>query len=198
MKIIEETLEVEATSKDSGFAPDKMLPKQPGEDITGLEDELIELSEFQPLHQDIVGLQELTVETTHQVLKDERSTEILQHSAHLSREDGEIVKVLKIEKRIEKIDDKWFSTVGIVNLTDTSFDLIEITEFTSGTFKIKDLLPVNVLEPIVATVPEGIKLTWTINEVKPQMKLFITYTEDVNPMEIITAEQQSPKIVIKR
>ena len=177
-----------------------MLPKQPGDDISSAdeEEELIELSEFQPLQQNIVGLQTLKVETSHQKLKDERSTEILQYSGMLAREDGEIIKILKIEKRIENIDGKWFSTLGIANLTDTDFSLVEVTEFISNTFKIKNMLPVNVLEPIIDTTPEGVKIVWTINDVKPQMKLFMTYIEDVNPLEIISEEQKTPKIVIKR
>ncbi len=200
VKIIEETMMIEDESKktDSEFPLDKMFPIQPGDKTEAEEEEKIELSEFQPLQQNIVGIQELTVETTHQKLKDERSTEILQYSGFISREDGEQIKVLKIEKRIEKIDDKWFSTLGIANLTDAELSLIEISEFISGTFKIKDMLPVNVLEPIVDTLPEGVKITWTINDVKPQMKLFITYNEDVNPLELITEEQKTPKITIRR
>ncbi len=201
VKLIEETMKIEEESEksDSQFPLDKMLPTQPGDEPkVEEEEEKIELSEFQPLQQDIVGTQELTVETIEQKLKDERSTEILQHSGFISREDGERIQILKIEKRIEKIDNKWFSTLGIANLTDAELSLIEISEFISGTFKIKDMLPVNVLEPIVDTLPEGVKITWTINEVKPQMKLFITYNEDVNPLELITEEQKTPKITIRR
>lgn len=200
VKIIEETMKIEEESEkpDSEFPLDKMLPIQPGDKTEVEEEEKIELSEFQPLQQNIVGFQELTVETTHQKLNDERLTEILQHSGFISREDGEQIKVLKIEKRIEKIDNKWFSTLGIANLTDAALSLIEITEFISGTFKIKDMLPVNVNEPIVDTLPEGVKITWTINDVKPQMKLFITYNEDINPLALIPEEQKIPKITIRR
>lgn len=203
VKIIEETMKIEEESEkpDSQFPLDKMLPVQPGDNkkvVEEEEEEKIELSEFQPLHQDIVGFQELTVVTTHQKLKDERSTEILQYSGLISREDGEEIKILKIEKRIEKIDNRWFSTLGIANLTDAELSLIEISEFISSTFKIKDMLPVNVLEPIVNTLPEGVKITWTINDMKPQMKLFITYNEDVNPLELISEEQKTPKIAIRR
>ncbi len=200
VKIIEETIKIEEESEkdESQFPLDKMLPIQPGDKVKEVEEEKIELSEFQPLKQTIVGLQELTVETTHQKLNDERSTEILLHSGFISREDGEQIKVVKIEKRIEKIDDKWFSTLGIANLTDAELSLIEISEYISGTFKIKDMLPVNVLEPIIGTSPEGVKITWTINEVKPQMKLFITYNEDINPLTLISEEQKTPKITIRR
>ncbi|MHA1213500.1 MAG: hypothetical protein ACTSSH_13700, partial [Candidatus Heimdallarchaeota archaeon] len=107
VKLLEEV--VEAEEEDDGtFQPDKMIPKQPGESLP-LE---TQLDEFKPLKQKDTGSQSLIVETKSQKLDDERSTVILQHNGLTRSEDGELVQVLKIEKRIEHLDGKWYSTIG--------------------------------------------------------------------------------------
>jgi hypothetical protein len=64
--------------------------------------------------------------------------------------------------------------------------------------EISDELPTNVEEPVVDTLPEGVKITWIANDVKSQMKIFINYTEQVNPLEIIGEEQAKPKVIIRK
>ncbi|HUT81543.1 MAG TPA: hypothetical protein VMZ29_10110 [Candidatus Bathyarchaeia archaeon] len=196
VKLLEEV--VEPKKKDPSFQPDKMLPKQPGEKI--VEDDSIEtkLAEFQPLKQDDAKTHTLIVETKTQKLDDARSTVILQHNGHTRNIDGELVQVLKIEKRIEKIKNKWFSTLGIANISDVELRKMEINEFISNTMVITEKLPINVEDPTIEHLPEGTRITWIINAVKPQMKLFITYTEDVNPLSVITEKQTQPKIKIRK
>lgn len=189
VKIEEEEEKEEAASDE--FEPDKIMPIAADKDA-------IELDEFQPLHQQEEGSRDLVVETTEQSLKDERSTVILHHNALVKREDGEIVPILKIEKRIENVEGKWFTTIGLANVSDVELKDINISEFISNTFKLKDKLPINVEEPVVETLPEGNKISWVIHSVKPQMKVFITYTEKVNPIEVTTEEQRNPKIVVRK
>ncbi|MBN1329558.1 MAG: hypothetical protein JXA54_08805 [Candidatus Heimdallarchaeota archaeon] len=196
VKLLEEV--VEPKEKASSFQPDKMLPKQPGEKT--VEDESIEtkLAEFQPLKQDDAKTHTLVVETKTQKIDDARSTVILQHNGHTRNEDGELVQVLKIEKRIEKVKNKWFSTLGIANISDVELRKMEISEFISNTMVITEKLPINVEDPVIEHIPEGTRITWTINAVKPQMKLFITYGEDINPLSVITEKQTQPKIKIRK
>ncbi len=196
VKLLEEV--VEPKEKDKTFQPDKMLPKQPGEKV--VEDESIEtkLAEFQPLKQDDAKTHTLIVETKTQKLDDARSTVILQHNGHTRNEDGELIQVLKIEKRIEHVKNKWYSTLGIANISDVELRKIELSEFISNTMVITEKLPINVEDPLTEHLPEGTRITWTINAVKPQMKLFITYSEDKNPLSIITEKQTQPKIKIRK
>ncbi|MHA1213501.1 MAG: hypothetical protein ACTSSH_13705 [Candidatus Heimdallarchaeota archaeon] len=63
---------------------------------------------------------------------------------------------------------------------------------------LKDKLPLNVDEPTIDHLPEGAQITWVLNEVKSQMKLFLTYSEDVNPLDIISEEQIQPKIIVRK
>ncbi|NHK32992.1 MAG: hypothetical protein FK730_16715 [Asgard group archaeon] len=196
IKLIEEVIDDE----EEVFEPDKILPVTKKEQIDSAKEELeeIKLDEFQPLKPMEVGTQDLVVETKIQELKDERSTVILQHNGLLRSEDGELIQVLKVEKRIEKIKDKWFSTLGIVNISKLHLIKAEINEFITNTMKLADKLPVNVEEPIIDTLPEGVKITWVINEIKPKMKVFITYNEDTNPLAIIKDEQKQPIISIRK
>ncbi len=195
VKQIEEVIET-----DKKFQPDEMIPKQPGEELTPqVEDiEEIKLDEFKPLQQTLEGTQELIIETKSQVLDDDRRTIILQHNGLLQREDGETIPVLKIEKRIECVDEKWFSTLGIANVSDVEINRIDMSEFISNTMELAEKLPVNVEDPIIDYLPEGVMVTWVMNNVKPQMKIFITYNEKANPMDIITEEQKTPKITIRK
>lgn len=199
---IEESVEIleELVESEGKFEPDEMVPKQPGEKVKEEKDELeaIELDEFKPLQQQEEGTHELDIETKTQKLDDERSTVILQHNGSLKSEDGEITQVLKIEKRIECIEGKWYSTLGIANTSDFEIKKLELIEFISNTMEISDELPTNVEEPVVDTLPEGVKVTWIANDVKSQMKIFITYTEQVNPLEIISEEQAKPKVIIRK
>ncbi|MHA1365962.1 MAG: hypothetical protein ACTSXA_05765 [Candidatus Heimdallarchaeota archaeon] len=191
VKDIEELVKIEEETSSDEFEPDKILPIQAEKD--GLE-----LDEFQPLHQQEEGTQELVVETTEQSLKDDRSTVIIHHNGLVKREDGEIIPILKIEKRIENVEGKWFTTIGLANISDVELKEIKISEFITNTFKLKDKLPANVEKPIVETLPDGNKISWVINSVKPQMKVFITYTEKANPIEVTSEEQRKAKIVVRK
>jgi len=191
VKAIEEVVKIDKETTDDEFQPDKIMPIDAEKDV-------IELDEFQPLHQKEEGTQELVVESTEQTLKDERSTVILHHNGLVKREDGEIVPILKIEKRIENVEGKWFTTIGLANVSDVELKNIHISEFISNTFKLKEKLPVNVEEPVIETLPEGNKISWVIHSVKPQMKVFITYTEKVNPIDVTTEEQRNPIIVVRK
>ncbi len=199
---IEESVEIleELVESEGKFEPDELVPKQPGEKVEEEKDELeaIELDEFKPLKQQEEGTHELDIETKTQKLDDKRSTVIQQHNGSLKSEDGEITQVLKIEKRIENIEGKWYSTLGIANTSDFEIKKLELIEFISNTMEISDELPTNVEEPVVDTLPEGVKITWIANDVKSQMKIFITYTEQVNPLEIISEEQAKPKVIIRK
>lgn len=201
-KAIEESVDLleELVESEGKFEPDEMVPKQPGEKVSEEKDELeaIELDEFKPLQQQEEGTHELDIETKTQKLDDERSTIILQHNGLLKSEDGEITQVLKIEKRIECIEGKWFSTLGIANISDFEIKKLELIEFISSTMELSEELPMNVEEPVVDTLPEGVKVTWIANDVKSQMKIFITYTEQVNPLDIIDEEQAKPKVIIRK
>jgi len=201
-KAIEESVDLleELVESEGKFEPDEMVPKQPGEKVSEEKDELeaIELDEFKPLQQQEEGTHELDIETKTQKLDDERSTIILQHNGLLKSEDGEITQVLKIEKRIECIEGKWFSTLGIANISDFEIKKLELIEFISSTMELSEELPTNVEEPVVDTLPEGVKVTWIANDVKSQMKIFITYTEQVNPLDIIDEEQAKPKVIIRK
>ena len=201
-KAIEESVDLleELVESEGKFEPDEMVPKQPGKKVSEEEDELeaIELDEFKPLQQQEEGTHELDIETKTQKLDDERSTIILQHNGLLKSEDGEITQVLKIEKRIECIEGKWFSTLGIANTSDFEIKKLELIEFISSTMELSEELPTNVEEPVVDTLPEGVKVTWIANDVKSQMKIFITYTEQVNPLDIIDEEQAKPKVIIRK
>ncbi|NHJ38989.1 MAG: hypothetical protein FK731_03075 [Asgard group archaeon] len=200
VKILEEVID----SDKEAFEPDEMIPLTKKEQIDAAKpddkDELneIKLDEFQPLKQKEEGSQELVVETKIQELDDDRSTIILQHNGLLRNEDGELIQILKLEKRIEKIKNKWFSTLGLVNISKLSLIKAEICEYISNTMKLTDKLPVNVEEPIIDTLPEGVRITWIINEIKPKMKVFITYSEDTNPLFIIKDEQKQPSIRIRK
>ena len=190
VKVIEEVVKTD----DDEFQPDKMIPKQPGEKITA-----DSLEEFQPLKQEIIeGSKELKVETKRQKLDDDRQTEILQHTGYLTLEDGELEKIVKLEKRVEKIGKKWYSTIGLVNISSEEINKLEIIENIGGILELKEALPANIEEPIIDSLPEGNIVTWNINKIKPEQKLFITYNEDVNTLEIIQKEQISPKIIIRR
>lgn len=199
---IEESVEIleELVKSEGKFEPDELVPKQPGEKVEEEKDELeaIELDEFKPLQQQEEGTHELDIESKTQKLDDERSTVIQQHNGSLKSADGEITQVLKIEKRIENIEGKWYSTLGIANTSDFEIKKLELIEFISNTMEISDELPTNVEEPVVDTLPEGVKITWIANDVKSQMKIFITYTEQVNPLEIISEEQAKPKVIIRK
>lgn len=199
---IEESVDLleELVESEGKFEPDEMVPKQPGEKVSEEEDELeaIELDEFKPLQQQEKGTQELEIETKTQKLDDDRSTVILQSNGVLKSEDGEITQVLKIEKRIECIEGKWFSTLGIANISNFEIKKLELIEFISNTMELSDELPTNVEDPVVDTLPEGVKVTWIANDVKSQMKIFLTYTEQVNPLEIIGEEQAKPKVIIRK
>jgi hypothetical protein len=196
VKILEEVIDAE----EEDFEPDKIMPISKKEQIDSAKEDIeeIKLDEFKPLKQKEEGTQDLVVETKIQELKDERSTVILQHNGLLRSEDGELIQVLKVEKRIEKIKDKWFSTLGIVNISKMHLIKTEINEFITNTMKLADKLPVNVEEPIIDPLPEGVKITWVINEIKPKMKVFITYNEDTNPLSIIKDEQKQPNISIRK
>ena len=191
VKGIEELVKIDEETSSDEFEPDKIMPVH-------ADKEALELDEFQPLHQQEEGTQELVVETTEQSLKDERSTVILHHNGLVKREDGEIVPILKIEKRIENVEGKWFTTIGLANISDVDLKEIKISEFISDTFKLKDKLPANIEKPIIETLPDGNKISWVITSVKPQMKVFITYTEKANPIEATTEEQRKPKIVVRK
>ncbi len=191
VKVIEEVVKIDEETTDEEFQPDKILP-------IDVEKDAIELDEFQPLHQKEEGIQNLVVESTEQTIKDERSTVILHHNGLVKREDGEIVPILKIEKRIENVEGKWFTTIGLANVSDVELKDIHISEFISNTFELKEKLPVNVEEPVIDTLPEGNKISWVIHSVKPQMKIFITYTEKVNPIDVTTEEQRTPTIVVRK
>ncbi|MHA1125996.1 MAG: hypothetical protein ACTSQX_10255 [Candidatus Heimdallarchaeota archaeon] len=186
VKAIEEVVKI-----DEEFEPDKIMPFDEGKDT-------IELDEFQPLHQQEEGTQDLVIDSSEQTLKDERSTVILHHNGLVKRKDGETVPILKIEKRIENVEGKWFTTIGLANVSDVELKDINISEFISNTFKLKDKLPINVEEPVIETLSEGNKITWKLHSVKPQMKVFITYTEDVNPIDVTTDEQRTPKITVRK
>jgi hypothetical protein len=201
VKILEEALD-EDEAKTEEFEPDKMLPITKKDQIEAVkkkaeeEMEEIKLDEFQPLKPQEQNLQELVVETKIQELKDERSTIILQHNGLLRGENSELVQILKIEKRIEKVDDKWYSTLGIVNISDINIAKMELNEYITNSMEITDKLPKNVEEPIVDNLPEGVKITWVVNKIKPKGKVFITYREEINPLEIIKDEQKQPQITI--
>lgn len=201
-KAIEESVDLleEIVESEGKFEPDEMVPKQPGEKVSEEEDELeaIELDEFKPLQQQEEGSQELEIETKTQKLDDDRSTVIQQHNGVLKSEDGEITQVLKIEKRIECIDGKWYSTLGIANISNFEIKKLELIEFISNTMELSDELPSNVEDPVVDTLPEGVKVTWIANDVKSQAKIFLTYTEQVNPLEVIGEDQAKPKVIIRK
>ncbi|MBK5113671.1 MAG: hypothetical protein KGD59_12430 [Candidatus Heimdallarchaeota archaeon] len=201
-KAVEESVDLleELVESEEKFEPDEMVPKQPGEKVEEEEDEFetIELDEFKPLHQQEEGTHELEIETKTQKLDDERSTIILQHNGILKSEDGKVTQVLKIEKRIECIDGKWYSTLGIANISDFELKKLELIEFISNTMELSDDLPTNVEDPVIDTLPEGVKVTWIANDVKPQAKIFLTYTEQVNPLEVIAEEQAKPKVIIRK
>lgn len=200
VKILEEVVD----SDKEIFEPDEIIPLTKKEQIdaakTEDKDELeeIKLDEFQPLKQKEEGSQELVVETKIQELNDDRSTTILLHNGLLRSEDGELIQILKVEKRIEKIKDKWFSTLGLVNISKIHLIKAEMSEYITNTMNLSEKLPVNVEEPIIDTLPEGVKITWVINEIKPKMKVFITYSEDTNPLLLIKDEQKQPTITIRK
>lgn len=202
VRVLEEVTKTDVSSDK--FPLDEMLPltheKKRRTKEEDIQDELssLQLDEFQPLKQETKGAISLSIETKRQKLNDERSTEILQHSCFIEREDGELVPIIKMEKRIEKVSNKWYSTIGIVNISDVNIDKIIINEFISNTLEMKESLPVNVQEPVIDTIPEGVKITWTITSVKPQMKVFITYNESVNPLELLPEEKHSPEITIRK
>ncbi|NHJ31603.1 MAG: hypothetical protein FK732_01955 [Asgard group archaeon] len=199
---IEESIDLleEIVDSEEKFEPDEMVPKQPGEKVDDEEDDLekIELDEFKPIQQKEEGTYELDIETKTQKLDDERSTTILQHTGLLKSEDGEVIQVLKLEKRIENVEGKWHSTLGIANTSEIEIKKMELVEFISNTMEIIGDIPTNVEEPVVDTIPEGVKITWVAKDVKPQMKIFLTYTEQVNPLEIIDEELAKPKITIRK
>jgi len=192
VKLLEEVVEESET-----FEPDKMLPKQPSEGGVSASVKEEPLTEFEPLQEDVhKGLQELIVETKRQELDDGRKTVILQHIGLLRTEDGELIQILKIEKRIECVLEKWYSTLGFVNVSEKELKRVEIKEFISDTAEFTGKLPVNVEEPVVEHLPKGVQLSWVINDFKPQMKLFITYNEKVNPLEVLKPNQVQPKITV--
>ena len=197
---IEESVDLleEIIESEDKFEPDEMVPKQPGDKVKEDDLEEIKLDEFKPLHQQEEGTHELEIETKTQQLDDKRSTTIFQHTAILKGEEGEVTQVLKIEKRIECIDGKWFSTLGLANTSDIEIKKLEIIEFVSNTMELPDEYRTNVEEPIIDTLPEGVQVTWVANKVKPQMKIFLTYTELVNPLEIISKKQTKPRIIIRK
>jgi hypothetical protein len=157
-----------------------------------------QLAELKPLQQEMKGTKKLKIETKKQVLDDDRTTTILQHTGFTEREDGDLIQVIKIEKRIEHVKNKWYTTIGLVNISDVEFTTVELSEFISGTMKLDDNLPVNIVEPSIEHLPEGNKITWVINALKPQMKLFITYFEKVNPLEVVPEELHQPIIKVRR
>jgi hypothetical protein len=191
VKDIEELVKLDEEQSSEGFEPDKIMPIHADKDA-------LELDEFQPLHPQEEGSQEIIVETKEQALNDERSTVIIHHNGLVKREDGETVPILKIEKRVENVEGKWFTTIGLANVSDMELKDIHFSEFISNSFKIKDKLPANVEEPVLETLPEGNKISWVIHSVKPQMKVFITYTEEVNPIEITNEEQRIAEIIVRK
>ncbi len=193
VKLLEEVVD----EKETTFEPDKMLPKQPGEKAGAAPDTKEEsLSEFAPLKTSQEQLKELIIETKKQELDDERKTVILQHTGLLRTAEGELLQVLKFEKRIECVLEKWYSTLGFVNVSDKELKRVEIKEFISDTVEFTGKIPDNVEEPVVEQLPEGVQLTWVINDFKPQMKIFITYNEKVNPLQILKQNQIQPKVTI--
>ncbi|NHJ48491.1 MAG: hypothetical protein FK733_11965 [Asgard group archaeon] len=205
VKLLEEVIETEEETDEEEFAPDKMLPITKKDQIKDAqkkttEDDLeeIKLDEFQPLKPADQGAQELVVETKIQELKDERSTIILQHNGLMRGENSELVQVLKIEKRIEQVKDKWFTTLGIVNISDIDISKLELCEYITNSMELTEKLPINVEEPIVDNLPEGVKITWVMNDIKSEAKVFITYSENINPLNIIKDEQKQPSIVIRK
>ena len=86
----------------------------------------------------------------------------------------------------------------MANISDVELKEINLSEFISNTFKLKDKLPINVDEPVIESLPEGYKITWKIKTVKPQMKVFLTYIEETNPIEITSEEQRTPKIIVRK
>ncbi|HUU79204.1 MAG TPA: hypothetical protein VMX55_12735 [candidate division Zixibacteria bacterium] len=197
VKEIEEVVKTDLKSEeidDKKFPLDKMMPLQPGEKGTA-----DSLAEFQPLKHELdEGIKTLKVETKRQKLKDDRETEILQHTGYISQEDGEMVQIIKLEKRVEKISKRWYSTIGLVNVSNFEISKLEISEFIGSTLELKEALPINIQEPVIDSLPEGVKVTWTINSIKPEQKLFITYNEDVNTLETILEEKITPTITIRK
>lgn len=197
VKGIEEVVKTDLESEemvDKRFPLDKMMPLQPGE--KGIADSL---AEFQPLKHELdEGIKTLNVDTKRQKLKDDRKTEILQHTGYITQEDGEMVQIIKLEKRVEKINKRWYSTIGLVNVSDFEISKLEISEFIGSTLELKEALPVNIQEPVIDSLPEGVRVTWTINTIKPEQKLFITYNEDVNTLETIPEEKITPTITIRK
>jgi hypothetical protein len=203
VKLIEEVIKEDEPSAeeeqldDDGFPLDKMMPLMKDEHKKSTESEE-QLAELKPLQQEMKGTKKLKIETKKQVLDDDRTTTILQHTGFTEREDGDLIQVIKIEKRIEHVKNKWYTTIGLVNISDVEFTTVELSEFISGTMKLDDNLPVNIVEPSIEHLPEGNKITWVINALKPQMKLFITYFEKVNPLEVVPEELHQPIIKVRR
>jgi hypothetical protein len=113
-------------------------------------------------------------------------------------ENSELVQILKIEKRIEQVKEKWYTTLGIVNISDLIISKLELCEYITNSMEITEKLPVNVQEPIIDNLPEGVKITWVMTDIKPEAKIFITYNENINPLDIIKDEQKQPSIVIRK
>lgn len=202
VKVIEEVIKSDSQEIDEEKFPlDEMMPVDTSTRRRVEEkDELdsLQLDEFKPLKQDFQYLEELKVETKKQKLDDERSTEILQHTGFVTKEDGDQIQLIKIEKRIEKIKEKWYSTIGLVNVSNIEFSKIEFSEYISNTLELKEDLPSNVEEPIIDTLPDGVKINWTITNVKPQMKIFITYVESVNPLKVVPKGRTIPTLSVKK
>lgn len=203
-EVIEEEEEEEIVKDEDNFPLDDMMPvmskgkayeKHPAKAKKIPEEDL---SEFEKLEEELPETIDLNVKFNLEELEDERDTKILQYSGLLEREDGELVKILKAEKRIEKINDAWHSTIGIANNSDKTLEFVEINEFISDTMELSEKLPPDVVDPIIDQLPEGTKITWRINQLAPQKKIFISYTEKVNPLKVISEDQRKPNIKVRK
>ncbi|MBD3189234.1 MAG: hypothetical protein GF308_01245 [Candidatus Heimdallarchaeota archaeon] len=195
-EIVPETLG-NATSDRTTIDADTTKDEKSLLETEDLVDSEIGLEDFEPLQQKIVGTKELSLESDIEKLEDDRYTTIIQHTGSITLENGSQLPVLKIEKRIEKIDQRWYSTLGIVNVSGLELSKVIIEEFITGTMKITDTLPTNVMDPAKESLPEGVRVIWQINCLKPQMKAFITYDERVNSLELVPEELQIPTIKIR-
>ncbi|NHJ87081.1 MAG: hypothetical protein FK734_16580 [Asgard group archaeon] len=194
IKILEETI-----SEDKDFQPDKMIPKQPGEKISSEEDiDDISLDDFQPLRQSKEDTSKLEVKTKLQKLDDEFSTTIIQHNGFIKQEDNELIQVLKVEKRIKNDKQGWTSTLGIVNITDTPISELVLKEYISNTIDTNIIKkPENAHDPIIKQLPEGVSITWVINNLKPHKTIIIEYFEKVNPTDLLLKDQLTAEMTIR-
>jgi hypothetical protein len=179
-----DSIEVEDDDKTSDF--DSQL------------EEIVSVSEFEPLTSETEDKINLIVKTKTQELEDAKNRPIIiqQHTCFIEREDGELIKILQIEKRIEKKKNQWISTIGIANVSDRDIKLLQISEVISATFKMTEKLPKNVSNPVLDSLSTGYKITWQIHNLKSHRKVFLNYQERLNPIEVVSEEEQKIDVSI--